>query len=198
MHKTVSECLVCGIGARVVPLRARLRPGWPPLGSFGIFGTSHNNLHQDCVTKQLRFQWFCCIGCKRPRRLHTMVLTFECKVGRCLTDLLNCASNTLQLISLFENRRHAKTKLEYSDALLHIWKRALLASVSWLVNPHPDGRKRFTLILPSLCASCVAVSRDYSKETCLPEVERLPKGRKLYLARLKPASNSQSAESTDI
>ena len=27
MHKTVSECLVCGIGARVVPLRARLRPG---------------------------------------------------------------------------------------------------------------------------------------------------------------------------
>lgn len=50
---------------------------------FGIFGTSHNNLHQDCVTKQLRFQWFCCIGCKRPRRVHAMVLTFECKVRRC-------------------------------------------------------------------------------------------------------------------
>ena len=196
MHKTVSECLVCGIGARVVPLRARLRSGWPPSGSFGIFAR-----HTTIFTKiawPLRFQWFCCIGCKRPRRVHAMVLTFECKVRRCLTDLLNCASNTFQLISLFENRRHAKTKLEHSDALLHIWKRALLASVSWLVNPHPDGRKRFTLILPSLCASCVAVSRDYSKETCLPEVERLPKGRKLYLARLKPASNSQSAESTDI
>ena len=140
MHKTVSEFLVCGVGARVVPLRARVRSGWPPLGSFGIFGTSHNNLHQDCVTKQLRFQWFCCIGCKRPRRVHAMVLTFECKVRRCYTDLLNCASNTFQLISLFENRRHAKTKLEHSDALLHIWKRPLLASVSWLVNPHPDGR----------------------------------------------------------
>lgn len=97
---------------------------------FGIFGTSHNNLHQDCVTKQLRFQWFCCIGCKRPWRVHAMVLTFECKVRRYLTDLLNCASNTFQLISLFENRRHAKTKLEHSDALLHIWKRPLLAFVS--------------------------------------------------------------------
>ena len=197
MHKTVSECLVCGIGARVVPLRARLRPGWPPLGSFGIFGTSHNNLHQDCVTNQLRFQWFCCIGCKRPRWVHTMVLTFECKVRRYLTDLLNCSSNTFQLISLFENRRHAKPSWS-TVTLYSIYGSALcwLPSVDWLIRTLTDANA--SLILPSLCASCVAVSRDYSKETCLPEVERLRKGRKLFLARLKPASNSQSAESTDI
>ena len=28
MHKTVSECLVCGIGARVVPLRDQGDPLW--------------------------------------------------------------------------------------------------------------------------------------------------------------------------
>ena len=80
-----TESLVCGIDARVVPWRAKLRPGRPSLGSFGIFRTSRNNLHQDCVMKQLRCQWVCCISCKQPWRVYTMELTFECKVRWCFS-----------------------------------------------------------------------------------------------------------------